>query len=168
MFNIWNGRNGGLESAFCRLEQGQVDYGVLQGIKITDIVYTQEYSSFWLMEMAALSARHGGGAIFYRKAEKIDIKELRLHGPNVIIFQLVTGQRWWHVAGCYTAPVNTYTIENVTFSIRDQPYGAELLAAGDFNTNLDEPKGTPQGGGDCGRACDGGDSVHLVALPTTA
>ena len=47
--------------------------------------------------------------------------------------------------GCYISPGNDSTIEDVDTAIRDQPYGSELLVAGDFNINLVEPEGTPQG-----------------------
>ena len=80
--------------------------------------------------------------IFYCKANHFAIKELRLHSPSVISFQLVTGRRKWHVVGCYISPSNASTIEDVTASIRDQPYGAELLVSGDLNANLAEPEGT--------------------------
>ena len=38
--------------------------------------------------------------------------------------------------GCYLAPDDTSTIERVVEALRDQPNGAELLVAGDLNTNL--------------------------------
>ena len=81
-------------------------------------VYTQEVSGFQVMATEALSAHHRGVAIFYRKAENFAIKELRLHGPNVISFQLVKGQRRWHVVGCSIPPSNALTIEYVAATIR--------------------------------------------------
>ena len=62
-------------------------------------VYTQEASRFRVMATEAPSAHCGGVDIFYHKAEHFAIKETRLHGPNVIIFQLVTGRRQLHVVG---------------------------------------------------------------------
>ena len=49
-------------------------------------------------------AHRGGVAIFHREAENFAIKELRLHRPNVISFQLVTGRWQWHAVGCCIAP----------------------------------------------------------------
>ena len=57
----------------------------------------------------------------------------------------MTGRRKWHVVGCYIALSNALTIEYVTADIKDQPYGAELLVARNFNINLAYPEGTPQG-----------------------
>ena len=59
---------------------------------------------------AALSTHCGGVAIFYREAEHFAIKDLRLHGPNVISFQMVTGRRRWHVMGCYIVPIDSSNI----------------------------------------------------------
>ena len=43
--------------------------------------------------------------------------------------------------GCYLAPENASTIDNVVAAISQQPRGATLLVVGDFNTDLDAPKG---------------------------
>ena len=97
------------------------------------------------MKMVAPSAHRGGVTIFYRKSDHFAIKELRLHGPNFISFQLVTGRCRWHAVGCYIAPSNALTIEDVAAVIRDRPYGTKILVAGDLNANLAEPEVTPQG-----------------------
>ena len=64
------------------------------------------------------SAHRGGIAIFYRKAEHFATKDLRLHGPNFISFQMVMGGRQWHVVGCYIAPRYASTIEDISAAIR--------------------------------------------------
>ena len=97
------------------------------------------------MAMESLSAHCGGIVIFYREAYHFSIKVLRLHGLNVVSFQMVTGRQCWHVVGCYISPIDASTIEVVAAAIRDKPYGAELLMSGDLNANLAEPEGTPQG-----------------------
>ena len=49
--------------------------------------------------MAAPSIYCGGVAIFYCEAEHFPIENLRLHGSNIISFQMVTGDRNWFVVG---------------------------------------------------------------------
>ena len=88
------------------MSQVRVDWGVLQGTKLTKGVYKQEYSGFWVMATEAPSAHRGGVTIFYRKVEHFSIKELRLQGLNVISFNLVTLWIQWHVLGCYITPSN--------------------------------------------------------------
>ena len=46
--------------------------------------------------------------------------------------------------GCYIAPSDNSTIEDVAAAISARTYGAELLVDGDLNANLAEPEGTPQ------------------------
>ena len=70
----------------------------------------REASGFQVMSTEAPSVHHGGVAILYREAEHFAIKELCIHGPNVISFKMVTGRRRWHVAGCYITPSNASTI----------------------------------------------------------
>ena len=64
------------------------------------------------------SARRVGVAVFYCEVEHFSIKELFLHGLNVISFQLVTGRRQWHVVGCYIAPRYALAIEEVAEDFR--------------------------------------------------
>ena len=91
------------------------------------------------MATEALSAHCGGVAIFYREAENLAIKELHLHSPNFISFQMVTGRRRWHIVGCYIQPSDNSTIEGVAAAIRAGPYGDEILVAGDLNANISDP-----------------------------
>ena len=62
-------------------------------------------------------------------------------GPNVVGFQLATGERRWYIVGCYLFPDNTSAIESLVADLKEQPRGAELMVAGDFNVKLPEPEG---------------------------
>ena len=46
------------------------------------------------------------------------------------------GRRRWYSIGCYLAPDNARTIEQVVTAMGDQPRGTALLVAGDLNTYL--------------------------------
>ena len=85
-YNIRNRRNGGLEFDISELTKEKVDVVVMQETKLIDGVYTRESSGFWVMGTEALSAQHGGVAVFYHEAEHFSIEELRLNGLDVIIF----------------------------------------------------------------------------------
>ena len=67
------------------------------------------------------------------------MEAVQKYGPNVIGFQLATGARRWYSVGCYLAPNDTSAIERVVEALRDRPKGADLLVAGDLNTNLSAP-----------------------------
>ena len=109
-FNIQNGRNGGLGSALHEMAQGWVDCKYFQETNLTKLVHTWEASGFWMMVTEAPSAHGGGVDIFYREAEHSAIEELCLHGPNIIIFQMLRERQRWHVVGCYIAPSDASTI----------------------------------------------------------
>ena len=96
------------------------------------------------MVTEAPSAHRGGVAIFYLEAEHFVIKDLCLHGPNVISFQLVTGRRRWHVGGFYINPSDALTIEYITVAIGNRTYGDGLLVDVDLNANLAGLEGTPR------------------------
>ena len=69
------------------------------------------------------------------------MEAVQKYGPNVIDLQLVTGARRWYIVGCYLAPNDTSTIDRIVEALRDRPKGAEMLVAGDINTNLTAPEG---------------------------
>ena len=70
--------------------------------------------------------------------------------------------------GCSIAPSDASAIEDVTASIKDQPYGAELLVAGGINANLEEPEVTLQVEAIVDKLTAGGGNGHGTTLPPTA
>ena len=65
---------------------------------------------------------------------------LRLHGPNVVSFQLVLGGQRCNVVGFYLVPYDALTIESIVVAMIQQPHGAEMLVAGNFNSDLAAPE----------------------------
>ena len=49
------------------------------------------------------------------------MEAIYLHILNVVILQLVIGQKQWHVVGCYIDPNKKSTIEDVVTAIRRKP-----------------------------------------------
>ena len=135
-YNIWNGRNGGLEAALRGMEQANMGLGVMQETKITDGVYTCASAGYRVVATDAPSRHRGGIAMFYREGAGFAVEEVRPYGPNVIIFEVVTGRRRWYIIGCYLAPDDARTIERVLTALGDQPRGTALVVAGDLNTDM--------------------------------
>ena len=140
-YNIRNGRNVGLEAALQGVSQANMDLGIFQETKLTDGIYTRGSASYSIVATDAPSRHRGGVAIFYRSEPHFAVEAVEMFGPNVIGFQIVTGERRWYIVGVYLAPDNTETMERVTKAIRSQPRRAELLVAGDFNADLETPEG---------------------------
>ena len=89
-YNNQNSRNGGLKLELCRMAQSKIDMGLLQDTKIIDGVYSQETAGFFVIALDALSRHCGGVALFYKELPRLVVESQQQHGPNAIIFQLVT------------------------------------------------------------------------------
>ena len=64
-YNIRNRRNGGLESALRGMDKANMDLGIFQEKKYTELIYTRELSGFRVVATDALSRHRGGVALFY-------------------------------------------------------------------------------------------------------
>jgi hypothetical protein len=42
-----------------------------------------------------------------------EIKQVELHGPNVVSFQLVLGAMRWYIVWCYIPPTNLTTLTHI-------------------------------------------------------
>ena len=127
------------------MSQANMDLGIFQKKKVTDGIYTRRSSGYSVVATYAPSRHRGGVAVFHRSAPHFAVEAVHKFGPNVVGFQMTTGERRWYIMGCYLVPDNTSTIESVVTAIKERPRGAELLVAGDFNVNLAEPEGDRRG-----------------------
>ena len=76
--------------------------------------------------------------MFYQPSPHYAVETVHQFGPNVIGFQLDTGERRWYIVVCYLATDNNSTIESVVAALKECPQGAKLLVVGDLNVNLAE------------------------------
>ena len=74
-----------------------------------------------------------------------EVKAVRKYGPNVLSFEVVTGERRWYIIGCYLAPKYSDTIERVVAALGDKLRGTALLVAGDLNTDLGDTENERSG-----------------------
>ena len=116
-YNIRNGRNGGLEAALRVMAQANMDLGVLQETKCTDGVYTRASAGYRVVTTDAPSRHRGGIAMFYREGAGFAVEEVRQYGPNVLIFEVVSGRRRWYIVGCDLAPDDAQAIERVVTAL---------------------------------------------------
>ena len=118
-----------------------MDLGIFQETKLTDGIYTRGLAGYSVVVTDAPSRHRGGVAIFLQPAPHFAVESVQQFGPNVIGFQLATGERRWYIVGCYFDPDDTLTIERVFKALRERPKGVELLVAGDININFATPEG---------------------------
>ena len=100
-YNIWNGRNGGLESSLIGISQANMNLGVFQETKLKKLIYTRESSGYRVVAIELPSAHSGGVAIFYRVVELFSVEALQTYRANVVSFKLASGNMRWFIVGCY-------------------------------------------------------------------
>ena len=83
--------------------------------------------------------------MFYQPAPHFAVEAVQHFGTNFLGFQILTGEQRCYIVGCYLAPYNTSSIENVVAVLKEWLQGAELLVAGDFNAKLSETEDNPRG-----------------------
>ena len=91
-YNVRCGRNAGLESALRAMATMGVDLGIFTETKITDGIYTRFSSGYNVTATDTVSASQGEIALFWRDNELYEVEEVATRGPNVLTFELVTGQ----------------------------------------------------------------------------
>ena len=79
----------------------------------------------------------GSVALFYRDLPTFVVKVIQHFSANVITCQLATGERLWYIVGCYLAPGERATIQDVEAAMEEWPRGIELIVAGDLNVDLE-------------------------------
>ena len=78
-YNIWNVRNGGIESTLQGMLQENLDLGVFQETKVTKGMYTQELSGYRVVVSEAPSEHCGGVAVLFHTAAHLSMEVLRLY-----------------------------------------------------------------------------------------
>ena len=133
----------GVVSAARSMGMVGVDVAVLQETKITDPEFvTRSFEGYSILAAAADSDRRGGVALLVRENNAFTIENERARGPNVISFELLSGEERWYVVGCYLPPSDKggeahRRLEHV---LGLQPEGTRLLLLGDLNADLDFPR----------------------------
>ena len=67
-YNIWNGRNGGLELALRGVSKANMDLGIFQETNIMNKVYTCGSAGYSVVTMDAPSRHRDRAAVFYQSS----------------------------------------------------------------------------------------------------
>ena len=57
-------------------------------------------------------------AVLYQLAPNFAVGAVKQFGPNVVGFQMATGERRCYIVGCYLAPDDNLTIESVVTALK--------------------------------------------------
>ena len=104
-------------------------------------IFTREYSGYKVLDLAAPIMNSGGIVVFYHATEHLSMEALQLYGANAVSFHLDLDGHRWFIVGCYLAPDENSTIEDVILAIGQRPRRGALLVAGNLNTNLAASEG---------------------------
>jgi hypothetical protein len=114
----------------------EVDFGIFLETKLTNGVYTRWSSGYNVQATHTPSAWQGGISLFWRAGDLYEVKEVELHGPNVLSFQLVTSAAIYYIVGCYIPPNELTTLTHVEQAWMACPKGCLPIMLGDLNANL--------------------------------
>ena len=140
-YNICNGWNGGLELALRGISQANMDLVIFQETKLTNGVYTHGSAGYSIVAMDVPSLHRSRVTVFYRPSPRYVVEAVQQFRPNVINLQLDTGEWQWYIVGYYLPLDYTSTVESLVAALKEHPWGAKLLVAGDLNVKLAEPEG---------------------------
>ena len=141
IYNIHNGRNGGLELDLQGMSQANLDLGIFQETKLTDGVYTHGLAKYSVVTTDTPSGHRGGVAVFYWPSPRYAVEAIQQFGPNVVRLQLAKGYWKCSIIRCYLSPNKTSMIKNVVTALKERPRESGMLTTGDFSANLDHPEG---------------------------
>ena len=99
-YNICNGRNRGLESSLREVYQSNMDLGIFQDTKFTDVIYTHRSDGYSVIATDAPSRHRGGVAVFYWSAPYFALEAVQQFGTDMVGFQVAMGEWWWYIVGC--------------------------------------------------------------------
>ena len=106
------------------MSQANMYPGIFQETKDTDIIYTRGSAGYSVVATDAPSRHRGRVAVFHRLAPYFAVESIQKFRPNVVGFQLATGERRWYILGFHLAPKDTSTIESVVAALKERPMGA--------------------------------------------
>ena len=86
------------------MSQANMDLGILQATKLTDGVYTRGSAGYNVIATDAPSRHRGGVTLFYRPTPHFVVEAAERCGPNVMVYQVETGEICWHIVRAYVAP----------------------------------------------------------------
>ncbi len=147
-----------MTSAAKGLEQMGVGLAVLMETKLTDDRYTRLASGFKILASKATSHNQGEIALLWKENHSgYEVESARIATPNLLTFQLVTGNERFYCMGIYIPPTDTMGVEDLRAAWEACPKGCIPLVLGNLNTNFSNPQNKREE-----IICDLLDDINLV------
>ena len=141
-WNIRSGRGAGLAAAAKGLRQMGVGCAVLTETKLTDDRYPKFVQGYHVIASRATSPQQGGIALLWRESVALGflVEAVNVVSPNVLTFQLVTGEVRFFVMGAYIPPGSTTGVDDLRSAWDKCPANCHPLLLGDLNINFGSPR----------------------------
>ncbi len=113
-WNICCRRGMGMAAAAKGLVQMGVGIRIQTKTKITDDQYSKSLLGYRVIVSNAVSSHQGGlGLIWSKDHIGFDVKAVQLASPNLLTFQLITGNKWFYIMGIYISPNCTTRVDDL-------------------------------------------------------
>jgi hypothetical protein len=104
-YNIISGGNAWLEAAMGMMWHMHMDLGILMEMELVEGFYTTKCEGYKIVATKAKNHHQGGVLLFYKTCTQWQIEGTKTYGPNVILVELVSGnKRWMIIIGAYIPP----------------------------------------------------------------
>jgi hypothetical protein len=136
-WNIRSGRGAGLTAAAKGLCHLGVGCAVLTETKLTNERYPKLISGYQVILTKAASPQQGGVALLWRaEHQDFEVKAVNIISPNILMFQLVTGEDRFFVVGACIPPADTMGVDDLRATWAKCPVNCKPLLLGDLNIDL--------------------------------
>jgi len=134
-WNIVNGRRGRLAQAAAGLAQMGVGLAVLMETKLVDDRHPTTASEYTIMCSKAVSGHQGGVTIMWKENDpKFEAESVLFNnGPNIVTFQVTTGDEQFYVIGIYVPPDCRKGVDDLRGAWEVCPQGCKPIVLGDLN-----------------------------------
>jgi exonuclease III len=137
-----------LTQAAAGLAQMGVGLAVLTEMKLVDNRHPKTASGYSIMCSKAVSGHQGGVALVWKENDpKFEVESVLFNnGPNIVTFQLTTGDERFYVIGIYVPPDCSKGVDDLRGAWDACPQGCKPIVLGDFNINFGgQPGGDHRG-----------------------
>jgi exonuclease III len=140
-WNIRSGRGAGLTAAAKGLCHLGVGCAVLTETKLTNEQYPKLVLGYRVISLEAASPQQGGVALLWRVEHRdFEVEAVNIISPNILTFQLITGEDQFFVLGAYIPPADTTGVDDLRTAWAKCPANCKPLLLGDLNIDFRAPR----------------------------